>query len=215
MNEAKKHVLRKMRFECQKCGFCCSYQSYIYPSEDDIRKLARYLNISELSFAIRYLREIYDPQLDSYVLAFKTNHSTDNAGGCIFYQNNTCVIYDSSRTDLCKVFPWNHFDVDKGEWEESFVSNEGKFWCPGIGKGAVWTIQQITELKSAHPNFGNKVKRIYNKAFLHGINGVDVRRSPSFALTMSEEQIIQKLRSLSIEKSSELKAFLDKLYYGV
>ena len=35
------------KFECQNCGTCCSEMTTIYPSREEVQKLAEYLNISE------------------------------------------------------------------------------------------------------------------------------------------------------------------------
>lgn len=214
MKEAKKNVLKDRRFECLRCGYCCSQRVVIYPSFKDIQKLSKYLNISEGSFAIRYLREIYDPQRNAYLIAFKTNHPEDPTTGCIFCQEELCTIYDSLRTDLCHLFPWNHFDLEKEEWEEDFISQDGAFWCPGIGKGPLWSLEEIRKMKKAYPNVGVNLKLIYNPPPASSPKDPDVRRPSGFNLTMSEEQLIHKWRSLSMEKQRDVESFVDILYHG-
>ena len=159
MTEAKSMVLKDRRFECQNCGICCFHKGLIQPSEKNMHELAEYLKISEWSFAIRYLQEIYDPKLDAYILAFKTNNPHDPKNGCIFHFGRFCAIYDSCRTDLCKVFPWNHFDIKKEEWNPGFVYDNGTFWCRGIGKGREWSIDEIRQLKEKYTNLGFGFKR--------------------------------------------------------
>ncbi len=147
------------RFECQNCGVCCSHRGRIQASEENIRELARYLKVSEFSFAIRYLQEFYDPHLDAYIYAFKTNHPGDAVNGCVFHFESFCAIYPSCRTDLCQVFPWNHFDVDRGEWIGDFVGADGTSWCRGIGKGREWPIEEIRELKQKYGRLGFGIRR--------------------------------------------------------
>ena len=113
MNEAKEKALKERRFECQRCGYCCSQKVLIYPSLKVIQQLAQYLHLSESAFALRYLQEVYDPERDTYAVAFKTHQANDPLTGCVFYKDRICIIYDSPRTDLCHVFPWNHFDLRK------------------------------------------------------------------------------------------------------
>ena len=163
MTEAQKKVLQERRFECQNCGLCCSHKGLILPSEANIRDLAKFLRMSEWSFAIRYLYEVYDTKLDAYIMAFKTNNSQDPKNGCIFHFGSFCAIYDSCRTDLCKVFPWNHFSMKDGQWEPGFANDDGKFWCRGIGKGREWSTEEIRELKEKYTNLGVGFRRHLNE----------------------------------------------------
>ncbi len=159
MTEAKKNALKERGFECQNCGICCSHKGRILPSEENLRELAKFLRISEWSFAIRYLQETYDPELDAYMISFKTNNPHDPSNGCVFHFGSFCAIYASCRTDLCKVFPWNHFNVETEEWNPGFVHDDGTFWCRGIGKGREWGIQEIRELKEKYTNLGVGFRR--------------------------------------------------------
>lgn len=214
MNELKKKNLKERRFECQKCGYCCSQKVLLYPSLEEIQELAQYLNLSECSFALRYLQEIYDPQKDAYAIAFRTNHPNDPLAGCIFCQDRICVIHDSPRTGLCHVFPWNHFDLEQEEWEGNFISEDGTFWCPGIGKGHSWTPKEIQTIKESYPNVGLNTKRHYNPSPPSGPQGIDVSRPSNIMLTMSEERFIHKLRSLPISRKREVENLLDFFYHG-
>jgi Fe-S-cluster containining protein len=214
MDETKREVLKERRFECQHCGYCCSQKVLLYPSLEEIQLLAQYLNLSECSFALRYLQEIYDPQRDAYVIAFRTNQPNDPLTGCIFCQGRVCVIHDSPRTDLCHVFPWNHFNLEKEAWEENFFSEDSTFWCPGIGKGHLWTLEEIQTKKESHPNVGSNTKRLLNPSPPSDPQGVDVYRSSNIMLTMSEERFIHKLRSLPISRKREVENLLDFFYHG-
>ena len=162
-SEAKQRALQDRRFECANCGICCSHKGRIQPSETNIRELCKYLHLNEWSFAIRYLQEIYDPGLDAYILAFRTNNPGDPNNGCIFHFSRFCAIYDSCRTDLCHVFPFNHFDADAGHWSPAFVSDEGTFWCRGIGHGREWSMEEIRKHKERYSNLGVGFTRHSNK----------------------------------------------------
>lgn len=182
----------------------------IYPSREEVQRLAEFMNISELSFAIRYLREIFDPQMNVYIVAFKTNHPGNVGSGCIFCRDKLCVIYNSSRTDLCNVFPWNHFDIEMEQWEENFLSHDGKSWCLGIGAGREWTLKEIKEIKQKYPNVGLKTKRqfcSYTKPIFDMITNSSISD-----LSVSEENIIHRYRSLPIDKKRELESMLNSLY---
>ncbi len=214
MNEAKKKALQERRFECQRCGYCCNQKVLIYPSLEEIQKLAQYLHLSECAFALRYLQEIYDPEKDLYAIAFKTNRANDPLTGCIFCKDRICVIYDSPRTDICHVFPWNHFDLENGQWQENFVSEEGTFWCPGIGKGHLWTLEEIKRLKEDHPNVWTQLKPHYHLNPPSFLNGIDVHRPSPLILTLSEEKFLHKLRTLPIGRKREVENLLDFFYHG-
>lgn len=159
MTEAQKRVLEECRFECQNCGLCCSYKRLILPSEANIRELAKHLRMPEWSFAIRCLHEVYDTKVDAYMMAFKTGNFQDPKNGCILHFGSFCAIFSSCRTDLCKVFPWDHFSAQDGQWEPGFADDAGKFWCRGIGKGREWTIEEIRELKEKYTNLGVGFRR--------------------------------------------------------
>lgn len=163
VSEAKQKALFERRFECQNCGICCSHKGRIQPSEKNLRSLATHLQVSEWSFAIRYLQEIYDPKMDAYILAFRTNNPHDSSNGCIFHFSRFCAVYESCRTDLCQVFPWNHFDTEAGHWMPDFVNNEGKFWCRGVGHGREWPPEEIAAQKVLYSNLGLGLPRHANK----------------------------------------------------
>jgi len=214
IQEAQKKAGKERRFECQKCGYCCSQRAFLYPSREDIKKLSAHLNLSECAFALRYLREVYDPQAKAYVMAFQTNNPGDSGPGCIFCQDNLCVIHDSPRTDLCHVFPWNHFDLEREEWEEGFFSADDTFWCPGIGQGRLWSLEEIRNVKKAFPNVGAQIQRHYNFPPPLGSPNLDAPRPSKFSLSMSEERLINKLRFLTMEKNREVEDLVDDLYHG-
>jgi hypothetical protein len=161
---AKDAALRERRFECQNCGVCCSHRGRIQTSEANVRELAKFLKVSEFSFCIRYLQEFYAANLDAYIYAFKTNNPNDPTNGCIFHFGTFCAIYSSCRTDLCNVFPWNHFDVDKESWNEDFLGKDGSFWCHGIGRGREWSDEEIRELKRKYSGLGFGFRRHLNEA---------------------------------------------------
>lgn len=210
----QKKISRDRRFECQKCGYCCSERAVIYPSLKEIQALSRYLSLSESSFAIRYLREVYDPRADAYAIAFKTNHGDNRSTGCIFFHEGLCRIYNSPRTDLCNLFPWNHFDHEREEWEENFVSSDKTFWCPGIGKGRLWPLEEIRKMKQIYPNVGARLQPLYHPPPPHGLNSPGVRHPSGWMLPRSEEQLLHKWRSLSLEGKKEVENFIDHLYHG-
>ncbi len=203
-------IICDRKFECQRCGFCCSEMAIIYPSAEEVFSLSKYLGISELSFAVRYLRELYDSQANMSSLAFRTNSSDGNGWGCIFCQDNSCAIYNSSRTEICKIFPWNHFDLDSRQWEKEFILGNGKPLCAGIGAGREWSLDEIRDIKNAYQNVGIKTKTQRNSPT--EIIGANISNNSSI-LSFSEENFIQKFRSLSIGNKEEVRRLIDSLYH--
>jgi hypothetical protein len=181
----------------------------IYPSAEEVRILAKYFGISEFSFAIRYLREVYDLPTGVYKIAFKSNSSNINGRGCIFYRNNSCAIYNSPRIEVCNAFPLNHFDLDSKQWEKDFIS-DGKPFCAGIGIGREWSLDEIRDIKNAYPNVGIKTKTQINPPTKPTIATMN---DDSSFLSFSEEDIIQKFRSLPIGKKEEVRRLIDSLYH--
>jgi len=206
-NSDKNIAIYDRRFECQRCGFCCTEMALIYPSIEEVHSIAKYLDISKLSFAIRYLREIYDPQTDMFKIAFKANSPNSNGRGCIFYRNNSCAIYNSTRTDVCKVFPWNHFNIETKQWEKDFIRHDGKLLCHGIGIGREWSIDEIRCIKNTYPNVG-----VNTKIQLNHFTETIIDKS-NYSLSFSEENLIQKFRSLSINERHKIERLVDSLYH--
>ena len=119
-----------IRFECQKCGACCTGgPGYIYVDDQEVRRIARFLDISRDVFVDRYLY----PFRDSYSIAEYQD------GRCVFFENG-CRIYPVRPTQ-CRTFPF---------WFQNLRSEEN--WrgvcnrCPGIGKGPRYDKEEIFEL---------------------------------------------------------------------
>ena len=124
-----------IRFECQSSGNCCvsrdSY-GYVYLSQDDIKRFAKYFSISVKDFKLKYCQTT-----DGYV---HLAEMSSLKGKCIFLKDNRCTVY-KSRPSQCRTWPfWNENMVAK-IWNSDISIN-----CPGIGKG-----------KKIKPNIINKL----------------------------------------------------------
>ena len=119
-----------IRFECRNCGFCCTDSSgTIYVDSDEIKKIAKYLKISEDKFKEEYLF----PFRDSFSIKEKENYE------CIFYDNG-CSIY-TVRPNQCRTYPfWIKNMRNKDAWESE------KKQCPGIGSGRLYTEEEILDI---------------------------------------------------------------------
>jgi Fe-S-cluster containining protein len=133
--------MRSLRFACQKgCTRCCEVKGFVYLSEDDVRRAAEFLGLSqpqfEQQYTIRYrhvirLRKPLDAQ-------------------CFFLENGGCSIHPAKPTQ-CRLYPfWPELVEDVKAWNET-----GKT-CPGIGKGELIQIgtacETADEMRSAYPH---------------------------------------------------------------
>jgi Fe-S-cluster containining protein len=129
-----------MRFQCQSgCTKCCEQQGFVYLTEEDIVRLARYLKLPPSAFEERYvyrtknLRRLRVPR-----------HAQ-----CEFLKEGGCSVHAAKPTQ-CRAFPfWPELVGNKKNWKKT-----GE-WCPGIGKGELVNITMARavadEMKSAHP----------------------------------------------------------------
>lgn len=121
-----------LRFECQRCMYCCSAEpGYVYLTEKDIKAASSYLKISEEEFIERYCRLV---DFGTYSLVSLQERPDYD---CIFLTPHGCSIYEA-RPSQCRTYPfWENVLASEETWE-----NEGKS-CPGIGKGTVISKREI------------------------------------------------------------------------
>lgn len=129
-----------LRFECQPgCTACCDVNGFVYLSEQDLRKAARYRKMSVADFERQYV--------------YRTRHllrlrkPADRQ--CHFLVNGGCEIHPAKPTQ-CRLFPfWPEYVENRSEWKE--LGHR----CPGIGKGELIQIgtalEVASEMKTAYP----------------------------------------------------------------
>ena len=125
-----------IQFECQGSGKCCTSHGefgYVFLTLEDRQRMAKHLKISTLSFTRKYC--------DKLGPAFHLKEDTKNPD-CMFLKNKRCSIYEGRPTQ-CRTWPfWPEVMAAKA-WKKEVVS-----FCPGVGKGRVWTPEEIqTRLK--------------------------------------------------------------------
>ncbi len=130
-SSAKKWYAEGLRFECQRCGACCTGEpGYVWVTPRESAPIAKFLELSSREFARKYLRKAGSH--DSLV------ERPD--GRCIFYADNGCEIYPV-RPVQCRTFPfWPSVVVSPEAWRQC-----GKE-CPGIGKGRLHSPGEIEEI---------------------------------------------------------------------
>ncbi len=130
--ERKNFYKDGIKFECQGSGKCCitrgKYGS-VYVSFKDRKRLAACLGISTNAFTAKYAK--------------KTDglyHIKNIDKDCFFYRENRCMVYDA-RPWQCRTWPFWPENMNRIVWEEEVAS-----YCPGIGKGKLYSAEEIEEI---------------------------------------------------------------------
>lgn len=121
-----------IRFECQGEGKCCvtrgSY-GYVYLSFSYRRRLAAHFRMSTTKFTAAYTKKVDG----LYELRYAGKD-------CPFLQANRCRVYEA-RPWQCRTWPFWPENMNNLVWEKEVSS-----WCPGAGKGRLYTAVEIEEI---------------------------------------------------------------------
>lgn len=90
----KKELLEN--FQCQNCGNCCRQDGYVRLKEDEIDRIAAFLNLSVEEFTKKYTRLTIDRQALSLI--------DKPDGACIFLETTGCSI-NPVKPEQCLDFP--------------------------------------------------------------------------------------------------------------
>lgn len=125
-----------IRFECQRCGHCCTCEGYVFIFKKDLDNL-----IDGAQIPLQELKDNFLSYYNGYtVLRDKAN------GECIFWDSEIrgCKVYENRPTQ-CRTYPfWNTLLKSK----ESFVRERND--CPGIGVGKLYTEEEIEERRKQY-----------------------------------------------------------------
>ena len=125
-----------LRFECQGSGRCCTsrgHYGFVYVSLEDRRRLARHLNLSTSVFTRKYCEKteghvhLKDPELD-----------------CGFLEGTRCGVYEARPTQ-CRTWPFWPENMNARTWDSEVAP-----FCPGVGKGPLFTAQEIQARLDLH-----------------------------------------------------------------
>ena len=121
----------QLRFACQPgCTNCCNQSGYIYLTEDDLTRAAKFTSMPRDAFEQKY---IYRTR---HQLRFRKPRKKQ----CPFLLDHGCSIHPAKPTQ-CRTFPfWPELVEDRDEWKRA-----AKF-CPGIGKGPLIQIGSAMEI---------------------------------------------------------------------
>jgi uncharacterized protein len=126
-----------LRFECQRgCINCCNQSGFVYLTEDDLTRVAKFTRMSRRAFEKRY---VYRTRRQ---LRFRKPRDKQ----CPFLLENGCSIHPAKPTQ-CRTFPfWPELVENRAEWKDA------SRFCPGIGKGPliqIGTAMEIAEQQRA------------------------------------------------------------------
>jgi Fe-S-cluster containining protein len=129
-----------IRFTCQRgCINCCNMEGYVYLTEDDLKRAAKFTGMSRRAFEARYVYRT------SRQMRFRKPRDKQ----CPFLIDNGCSIHPAKPTQ-CRTFPfWPELVERPAAWKRI-----GRY-CPGIGKGPLIQIgtalEMAEEQRKAYP----------------------------------------------------------------
>jgi uncharacterized protein len=132
--------MQTLRFECQPgCTNCCNVQGFVYLTERDLRRAARFLRLTPDQFEAQY---VYRTQ---HLLRLRKPKDSQ----CHFLREDGCSIHPAKPTQ-CRLFPfWPELVEDRAAWRMTALR------CPGIGKGPLIQIgnavETADEMRRAYP----------------------------------------------------------------
>lgn len=121
-----------IRFFCQAdCSNCCSISGgYVFLTKAEAQKIAEYLSLDIDEFMNFFIRHIDDKA----ALVDGENEA------CVFLEEGQCMIY-TFRPQQCRTFPfWKENMETADRWQLT------KQICPGIGKGCLFSKQEIEDI---------------------------------------------------------------------
>jgi len=118
-----------LRFECQRCGDCCSsWQGAVYITLEDVPGMASVVGLTPGQFIVEYTKR---DMLGHRHLVLREN------GDCIFYEEGRCIV-NETKPASCWAWPfWRKVCTTKRGWERAAK------YCPGIGSGRAWAPDEI------------------------------------------------------------------------
>jgi uncharacterized protein len=120
-----------LRFECQRgCVNCCDQSGYVYLTEHDLSRAAKFVRMSRRAFEKKY---VYRTR---HQLRFRKPRDRQ----CPFLVEGGCSIHPAKPTQ-CRTFPfWPELVENRKEWKDA------SRFCPGIGKGPLIQIGTAMEI---------------------------------------------------------------------
>ncbi len=122
-----------LKFECQGSGKCCTSHGefgFVYFTLADRKRMAKHLKLTTAEFTKKYC--------DKHGPVFHLKEDPKNTD-CMFLKNRQCSVYEGRPTQ-CRTWPFWPEVMSPKAWK-----TEVKSFCPGVGKGRVWSAEEIKE----------------------------------------------------------------------
>lgn len=119
-----------IRFECQGSGNCCVSRGgygHVFLTKDDRKAIAKNLNLRASVFTKMFCEK------ESEIWKLKDGLQ----GECVFLRERKCSIY-KARPIQCRTWPFWPEVLNARTWNKEVAS-----FCPGVGKGRVWSEPEI------------------------------------------------------------------------
>lgn len=131
-----------IQFECQGSGKCCVTHDgygYVYMTKEDRIRMAKELGLPTGEFTKKYCEK------EDGIF-----HLIDGKDGkCQFLEGKRCGIYEGRPTQ-CRTWPFWPEVMNPKTWKKEVAS-----FCPGVGKGRVWSSKEIKEQLSLQEDSEN------------------------------------------------------------
>ncbi len=119
-----------LRFDCQRCGRCCTQRgehTFVYLTGADLTRLADSMGLAEAAFVGRFCEHVEGR------LTLRTDTRR-----CIFQdESGACSVYDA-RPHQCRSWPFWRENLERAAWERDVVP-----LCPGAGQGTLHSAEEI------------------------------------------------------------------------
>src|SRR5258708_5804509 len=137
-----------LRFTCQPgCIKCCDQDGFVYLTEDDLKKAAKFTGMTARAFEKKYV----------YRTSRQMRFRKPRKKQCPFLLADGCSIHPAKPTQ-CRTFPfWPELLERRAAW------NRTARGCPGIGKGELIQIgaalEKAEEQRLAYPKMYEEMPR--------------------------------------------------------
>lgn len=135
-----------LQFECQGSGGCCVSRGgygFVWMTIEDRRRMSKVLSMSTSAFTKKYCMK------QGGIWRLKDGSSDS----CVFMQGSKCGVY-VGRPTQCRTWPFWPETLNAKTW-----NSEVARFCPGVGKGRVWSREEIAEVlaeqKASEAQYGS------------------------------------------------------------
>ncbi len=128
-----------VRFECQGSGQCCVSHGefgFVWMTLDDRRRMARALKLRTSAFTRKHCIKTDG--------LYRLKDGADDA--CAFLKEKRCSVY-AGRPTQCRTWPFWPEVMSAKTWKKEVAS-----FCPGVGKGRVWSSKEISDFLDQQKN---------------------------------------------------------------